>query len=165
MRSINSKGKSQRNEDLLPSSDFFRRSTETSSDIVDFSAGSGGDRFERSFQTFGCLVSRQGRLFVKSHNREDQGREVALLMSEQTGAGTADGASPISSSIGVVGVGRTGTVLSQTAAGSVEERGLTEENASQSPLVRAGKKGYRHRVRSQSPFFLKLLRSLWRKGD
>jgi hypothetical protein len=105
------------NQDLLPSSDFFRRSTETSSDIVDFSAGSGGDRFERSFQTFGCLVSRQGRLFVKSLNREDQGRQVALLMSEQTGAGTADGASPISSSIGVVGVGRTGTRSSSNCCG------------------------------------------------
>ena len=44
-------------------------------------------------------------------------------------------------------------VLPQTAAESVEEKRLTEENASQSPLVRAGKKGYRHRVRSQSPFF------------
>ena len=40
---------------------------------------------------------------------------------------TADGASP--------------PFLSQTAAESVEERRLTEENASQSLLVRAGKKG------------------------
>ena len=113
------------NQDLLPSSDFFRRSTETSSDIVDFSAGSGGDRFERSFQTFGCLVSRQGRLFVKSLNREDQGRDVALLMSEQTEAGTADGASPISSSIGVVGVGRMGT---GTADGASPRSSLSFSN-------------------------------------
>ena len=41
----------------------------------------------------------------------------------------------------------------QTATESVEERRLTEENDSQSPLVSAGKNGYRHRVRSQSPFY------------
>ena len=40
----------------------------------------------------------------------------------------------------------------QTAAESVEERRLTEENASQSLLVHAGKNGDRHRGRSQSPF-------------
>ena len=37
----------------------------------DFSVSSGGDRFENSFLTFGCLISRYGRLFVESLNRED----------------------------------------------------------------------------------------------
>ena len=64
-------------------------------------------------------------MFVKSLNREDQGREVALLMSEQTGAGTADGASPISSSIGVVGVGRMGT---GTADGASPRSSLSFSN-------------------------------------
>jgi hypothetical protein len=73
---------------LLSSSDVFNRSTETIPDLVEFSAGAGGDSFGRSFQTFGCLVLRYGRLFVKSLNREDQGGAVALLMSEQRGAGT-----------------------------------------------------------------------------
>ena len=88
------KGRSPKNEDLLSSRDVFSRTTETIPDLVDFSAGSWGDSFESSFQTFGCLVSRYGRLFVKLLRREEQGRNVALLMSEQTGTGTADGASP-----------------------------------------------------------------------
>jgi hypothetical protein len=81
-------GTSPKNEDLLSSSDVFSRTTETIPDLVDFSAGSEGDSFESSFQTFGCLVSRYGRLFVKSLRREEQGRNVALLMSEQTGTAT-----------------------------------------------------------------------------
>ena len=55
---------------MLSSSDVFRRSTETIPEPLDFAAGSGGGRFESSFQTLGCLVSRHGRLFVKSHDRE-----------------------------------------------------------------------------------------------
>ena len=55
-------------------SDFFSRSTEAIPEPLDFSAGSRGDIFQCFFQTFGCLVLRHGRLFVKSLNREDQGR-------------------------------------------------------------------------------------------
>jgi len=51
---------------MLSLSDVFRRSTETIPEPMDFAAGSGGGRFESSFQTLGCLVSRHGRLFVKS---------------------------------------------------------------------------------------------------
>ncbi|RLS75023.1 MAG: hypothetical protein DWI02_13200 [Planctomycetota bacterium] len=57
----------------MSSSDVFNRSTETIPDLVEFSAGAGGDSFGRSFQTFGCLVLRYGGLFVKSLNREYQG--------------------------------------------------------------------------------------------
>ena len=39
------------------------------------SAGSGTDRFESSFQTFGCLVSRHIRLLVKSFNRAWKNRD------------------------------------------------------------------------------------------
>ena len=46
----------------------------TIAELLDFSVGSGGDSFESFFQTFGCLVLRHGRLFVKSLNREDQAR-------------------------------------------------------------------------------------------
>ena len=79
------KGKSPINEDLLSSSDFFSRSTEAHPDPFDFPAGSRGDRFESSFQTLGCLVLRYGRLFVELFDREDQAKEVALLMSKQRG--------------------------------------------------------------------------------
>ena len=72
----------------MSSSDVFSRSTETIPDLVAFSAGAVGDSFESFFQTFGCLVLRYGRLFVKLCNREDQGGAMALLMSEQRGAGT-----------------------------------------------------------------------------
>jgi hypothetical protein len=51
---------------------------------MDFAAGSGGGRFESSFQTLGCLVSRHGRLFVKSHDRERPQGD----MSDHRGTGT-----------------------------------------------------------------------------
>jgi hypothetical protein len=68
---VKEKGKRLINEDLLSLSDFFSRSTTAIPDTFDFAACSGGDRFERFesfFQRFRCLVSRYGRLFVKSLN-------------------------------------------------------------------------------------------------
>ena len=76
-------GRSPINEGLLSSSDFFSRSTEACLDLVDFCASSGGDSFKSSFQTFGCLVSRHGRLFVKSLNRNRGGQAQIFRQNER----------------------------------------------------------------------------------
>ncbi len=53
----------------------YSRSTEPIPEPLDFSAGSGGNNFESSFSTCGCLVSRHGRVFVESPTAsEDRGQ-------------------------------------------------------------------------------------------
>jgi hypothetical protein len=78
---VKSKGRNTINEDLLSSSDFFSRSTETIPEPLDFAAGSGGGSFESSFQAFGCLVSRHGRLFVKSVCESDVDVGISQVIS------------------------------------------------------------------------------------
>ena len=76
---------------MLSSGDFFSRSTGNSPDPLGFSAGLGGNNFERFFQTFGCLVSRHGRLFVESLNREgDQSGTGTVFLTKQTSNGLSD---------------------------------------------------------------------------
>ena len=109
--------------------------------LVEFSAGSGGDNYESFFQTSGCLVSRHGRLFVQSFDREDQAREVALLTRTERDRHNFPGKKNVEW-FERSGAGRTRT----GAADGVSPR------SSMRRAGRGGRKGDRHRRRSQSPF-------------